>query len=207
MKYVVATIAAFVFFHHLVCTALFNSPVNPLTHTYQQYVSNYMDPLFSQKWLLFAPEPATFDLKLWYKIKSNKTNGWSTWLDPLEPILRKHQNMRFTYNAKLLYVYGNIPRNLSAENELLAAKLACDNNDSLCKQRKDKSLVQSSEFKLAKKYVKQDIAKSFPGTSVDSIQIMIIQLYPKQFSERLSSKPFGFASSAEFIPVPFNDAD
>jgi hypothetical protein len=162
-----------------------------------------MDPLFTQKWLLFAPEPATFDLKLWYRVKFNNT--WENWLDPLEPILKKHQHLRFTYNAKLLYVYGNIPRDLSIQNELLSARFPCQQKDVQCEQQKNDSLVASAEFKLAKRYVKEDILHSLNEAAIDSIQIMVIQLYPRQFSERRINKPFGYARAIEFRPVSFKD--
>jgi len=202
-RYVIASLGGLIFLHHIICTLLYNAPVNPLTNAYQPYVAGYMNPLFTQKWLLFAPEPATNDLKLWYKIKSE--NKWSSWYDPLEPILKKHQKIRFTYNAKLLYVYGNIPRDLGIKNEELMIKYACGKNDTSCNRMKNDSLFQSREFILAKRYVRKDVMQSSPVAKIDSIQIMIIQLYPKQFSERLSNKPFGYANATEFAPISFNN--
>lgn len=202
-KYLVAAIATLIFLHHIICTILYNVPANPLTGTYNGHVSNYMDPLFTQKWLLFAPEPATFDLKLWYKVKNE--HSWSSWFDPLEPVLKKHHHMRFTYNAKLLYVYGNIARDLSIANEALTLQFPCGENDTACKKRRNDSLEMTPEFILAKRYVKRDILSSFATTKIDSIQIMIIQLYPKQFSERLSNKPFGYANAIEFNAIAFKD--
>lgn len=200
-KKMIALFASIIFFHHIVCTILYNAPINPLTNSYQSYVANYIEPLFVQRWLLFAPEPATNDLKLWYRIKNK--NHWGTWLDPLQPILIKHQKRRFTYNAKLLYVYGNIARDLNIKNVLIISEFPCAGTDTLCLERNSDSLLVSAEFTLARNYVKQDIAKSFPGKRVDSLQLMIIQLYPKQFSERHSNKPFGYAHSVEFKPVSF----
>jgi hypothetical protein len=203
IRNIIAITAGLIFIHHVICTVLYNAPDNPLTNSFGKYVSGYMEPFFTQKWLLFAPEPATNDLKLWYRMKRGET--WTTWCDPLEPVLKKHHNARYTYNAKLLYVYGNIPRDLGIKNEELSIRHACAQDDLKCAQMKNKSLLASSEFKLAKRYVKEDILKSFPNIKIDSIQIMIIQLYPRQFSERLSNKPFGHANASEFIPIPFED--
>jgi hypothetical protein len=58
---------------------------------------------------------------------------------------------------------------------------------------------------VAVRYVEEDILKSAPDIKTDSIQIMIIQLYPQQFSDRLKNKPFGFANATEFNPVAFDD--
>jgi hypothetical protein len=202
-RYIVAAAVGILLAHHIVCTLLYNSPLNPLNNSYQQYVAGYMDPLFTQKWMLFAPEPATNDLKLWYRLRQH--GCWTTWYDPLEPVLKKHQKRRFTYNAKLLYVYGNIPRDLGAKNEELSIQFSCAHNNDSCVNAKNKRLVDSDEFQLARKFVIKDALKSFRGIAIDSLQIMIIQLYPKQFSERLSNKPFGYANATEFTPVAFNE--
>jgi Family of unknown function (DUF5819) len=201
MKKMIAIFTSIIFGHHLLCTILYNAPNNPLSYSYQKYVANYMEPLFTQRWLLFAPEPATSDLKLWYRVKYNQ--HWGTWLDPLEPILRKHQKMRFTYNAKLLYVYGNIARDLNIKNVSLISDFNCKVTDINCIRKKEDFLVNSIEFNAAKKYVMQDITKTGYTAQIDSLQIMIIQLYPKQFSERLTNKPFGYANSTEFNPVAY----
>ena len=203
MRSLVAITAGLIFIHHVICTVLYNAPDNPSTNSYRKYVVAYMEPFFSQKWLLFAPEPATNDLKLWYRMK--RGGNWTTWYDPLEPVLRKHYNARYTYNAKLLYVYGNIPRDLGIKNEELSILYACAQKDLKCAEKKNRSLLSSAEFNLAKRYVKEDILKSLPNTKIDSIQIMVIQLYPRQFSERLSNKPFGHANATEFVPIPFED--
>jgi len=163
-----------------------------------------MEPFFAQKWLLFAPEPATNDLKLWYRLKQKDI--WTSWQDPLEPILKKHQKIRFTYNAKLLYVYGNIPKDLSIKNDYFQKVIDCKNIDeAMCQKIKNDSIINSPEFRLAKRYVKKDIEGYTIEGKIDSIQIMVIQLYPKQFSDRMSNKPFGFANPTEFPSVPYDE--
>jgi len=200
-RYIIAGVAILLFLHHIVCTVLYNAPLNPLTNCYQQHVTQYMEPLFAQKWLLFAPDPATNDLKLWYRVKSG--NVWSSWYDPVEPILKKHQRIRFTYNAKLLYVYENIPRTLSRTNDELNTTFRCLPEDARCRQLRKDSLAVSPAFLLAKRYVQEDAMKSLQ-VKPDSIQFMIIQLYVRQYSERLSNKPFGYANATEFDPIAFD---
>jgi hypothetical protein len=187
------------FLFHLICTILYNAPINPVTKDYQVFVANYMDPLFSQKWLLFAPEPATNELRLWYRVKTK--DNWGHWNDPLEPILRRHQKMRFTYNAKLLYVYGNIAKDLSTKSMLIEQAIKCEANDATCIRAKNDSLVLSSEFGLALKYVRRDLLKT--QSIIDSVQLMVVQIYPNQFSERLSKKPFGFVNTTEIKPIAY----
>lgn len=187
---------------HLLCTVLYNAPLNPLTKHYQPLVERYMEPYFMQKWLLFAPEPAVSDLKLWYRVKYNNT--WNHWVDPAEPVLKRHQHNRITSSAKLLYVYGNIPRDLSFRYEMLATQFPCTDSSRHCAIQREDSLAATIEYRLALRYAITDFkAGKQDGAKPDSLQLLVIQLYPKQFSERLSGKPFGFASSTEFRPVPF----
>jgi hypothetical protein len=203
MKKLAATsIVLICFVIHLLCTVLYNAPANPVTKHYQPLVLAYMEPYFMQKWLLFAPEPAVSDLKLWYRVKWNNT--WDHWIDPAEAVLKRHQHNRVTSSAKLLYVYGNIPRDLSMRYEMLAAQYLCADSSQLCASQREDSLAVTSEYKLAMRYAITDFkAGRQHEPNPDSLQLLVIQLYPKQFSERLSAKPFGFASSTEFRPVPF----
>jgi len=187
---------------HVVCTVLYNAPVNPVSKYYQPAVNAYMEPYFMQKWLLFAPEPATSDLKLWYRVKLN--NKWGHWVDPVAPILAKHQHRRFTYNAKLLYVYGNIAKDLNFRYGMLGDQFPCSDSNLTCIRHREDSLMASKEYKLAMRFAASDFRDGeFGLTNPDSLQLLVIQLYPKQFSDRLSKKPFGFASSTEFKPIQF----
>jgi Family of unknown function (DUF5819) len=187
---------------HVVNTVLYNIPENPITKTYMPFVNGYMGPLFSQNWHLFAPEPATRMVKLWYRVKVNNT--WQHWQDPMEPVLEKHRHNRATYHAKLLYIYGNIAKDLIVRQSYFAENaLSIQDSTARLAQQND-SLKASLEYQLAMRFVTRDIEKGYGGISKpDSVQLMLAQLYPKQFSERLNPKPFSYAETIELTPELF----
>jgi hypothetical protein len=203
MKQVIAAaVALIVLSIHLLFTILHNAPANPLTKSYQPATERYIEPYFTQRWQLFAPEPATYMLKLWYRVKVNQT--WEHWTDPLAPILAKHQHNRFTYNAKLLYVYGNLARDLKYEYESIGTRLSCADTSQACTRQREDSLQQTNSYRQAVRYVIDDYQTSDRNAfQPDSIQMLVVQIYPKQYSERLSAKPFGLASSVEFRPLKY----
>lgn len=92
---------------HVVLLVLFLAPANPMTNYYKGPVSNYIKPIFTQNWKLFAPDPQPFSLKMYYRC-----SGSATWIDPIEPILKKHQRFRVGPNGKILYVYHSMIREL-----------------------------------------------------------------------------------------------
>lgn len=181
---------------HSVCTVLYNIPENPITKAYIPIVNRYMEPLFSQNWHLFAPEPATSMVKLWYRVKIN--NSWQHWQDPMEPVLEKHRHNRATYHAKLLYIYGNIAKDLIVRQSYIMEHTTHITDTTKRQQQQVTSMKASQEYQLAIRFVTRDIENGYNTRQVpDSLQLMLIELHPKQFSERHSSRPFSYAQTIE----------
>lgn len=199
---VAACIPLILFCIHVISTILYNIPENPLTMVYMPYVNRYMEPQFSQDWHLFAPEPATRMIKLWYRVKLN--NDWQHWQDPMEPILEKHRHNRATYHAKLLYIYGNIAKDLIVRQSYIVEHTLGNADSTTTYLQQNDSLKASPEYKLALRFVTKDIENGYNGNlRPDSIQLMLAELYPRQFSERLSSRPFSYAQTIEMKPDGF----
>jgi len=197
-----ACIPLVLFCIHIVSTVLYNIPENPMTVAYMPVVNRYMEPLFSQNWHLFAPEPATRMVKLWYRVKIN--NRWQRWQDPMEPVLEKHRHNRATYNAKLLYIYGNIAKDLIIRQSYIMEHTSNIADSSKRQLQQINSLKASSEYQLSLRFVSRDIEKGYDtGLHPDSLQLMLVELYPKQFSERLSSRPFSYAQTIEMAADTF----
>jgi hypothetical protein len=202
--YVVAAacIPLVLFCIHITCTVLYNIPENPVTKEYMPLVNRYMEPLFSQNWHLFAPEPATRMVKLWYRVKLN--NSWQHWQDPMEPVLEKHRHNRATYHAKLLYIYGNIAKDLIVRQSYIMEHSINITDSTKRQAQQTNSMKASAEYQLAIRFVTRDIEKGYTTRVIpDSLQLMLIELYPKQFSERLSPRPFSYAQTIEMTPDIF----
>ena len=193
LKAVVFVAVGAVFAVHAICTALYLLPANPLTATWDEPVRRYMEPLFSQRWLLFAPEPATNSLKMWSRYQCGGT--WTRWRDPAGPLLEEHQRNRLLPAGKLLYISGGMARDLSTTTAEISLRLSC--KDAVCEARRNAEIRASEPFQRAVRYT----MRNAPCASPDELQFMIMQLYPTQYSERHKPKPFSFANALEFEPV------
>ncbi|MBS2964552.1 hypothetical protein KGA66_15965 [Actinocrinis puniceicyclus] len=64
---------------HLAATFLYNAPANPVSQRYAEAVHWWMDPLFSQNWRLFAPNPISENLRIEARASldpDGRTTGW-----------------------------------------------------------------------------------------------------------------------------------
>ena len=171
--------ALVVFIHHLTCTLLYLAPTNPATRYYSDYAESYINPFFAQRWLLFAPEPQTSQIRIWYRCKIS--GGWSDWRDPSYEIIEKHQNNRFSYYGKALFVFTGISRdlyNLKIEN------------------LKNEEFNNYYEYSNARKAISSLCLKDDSGTS--KIQFSLLNLRVKNFSERASKGYYGKISRIDF---------
>ncbi|MFK8037646.1 MAG: DUF5819 family protein [Crocinitomicaceae bacterium] len=66
---------------------------------------HYTDPVFKQKWAMFAPCP-TLENRL--KVKYYFENDSTDWIDPISNILTTHQTYRLTYHGNIAVGYYNM---------------------------------------------------------------------------------------------------
>lgn len=203
-RYFAAVIPLVLLATHLGSTILYLAPTNPLTASYAPVVNRYMEPLFTQSWLLFAPDPATDNMKLWYRYRSD--NQWSHWRDPLDNMLTDHQRNRFSSDGKILRIYSNIGMNLANEHTRLQYEFACKEDDVECGNSLEREIQKTDAYLLAARYVRELCLNESKVSAVkmDMMQFLIVDLHPKQFSERHEANPFGQVEYIEFQAVPFN---
>lgn len=129
-----------------------------------------MNPFFAQRWTLFAPEPQTSQLKLFYRCENN--SEWSDWKDPTYMALEKHHIYRFGYFGKIIYVFNAVSRELF--------------NKTLSNSKEGKlidSIIDTSEFLDAEKIVSR-LCNNIKNFNAERHEFKILQIYPKNFSER-----------------------
>lgn len=174
----------FVIIFHVGMTVLYLLPANPATQYYSGLSKSYMNPIFSQNWNLFSPDPVVYNLRLLYRCEKGKTQ-WSNWFDPAVKLVRKHQSNRFLFKGKLIYVYHNLYRNLLNTSSDLAKKFNCAKDDAGCEKRFRFELKQTQEAKLVSKFVKTMCQKQSYNLKNE---FKIVKVYPKKFSERHDRK-------------------
>lgn len=72
------------------------------------WLKRYVNPLFDQNWQFFAPDPPMESKVLFFKYKTDRSNGWSEWISPSLIAHHEFDYNRFSYNGKLLHLYAAI---------------------------------------------------------------------------------------------------
>jgi hypothetical protein len=175
---------------HFVAIAIYLAPANPISQQLERPINKYINPIFTQNWKLFAPTPSTTNRKTW--VRCEVGNAWSQWQDPLESLQRKHNGNRISYRGKLLYVYRGVGNQLINMMFNLATEAKCDLNQADCMRGIVPQLEKTSAYAVAKRYSEAICAKNtIIPKMVAKTQFRFVTVYPKQFSERKSDKPFG----------------
>lgn len=66
---------------HLTATFLYNAPANPVSQRYARSVNWWMEPLFSQNWRLFAPNPISENLEIDARASLDPDGRLSAWVN------------------------------------------------------------------------------------------------------------------------------
>jgi hypothetical protein len=89
---------------HFAITFVYLSPANQLKSKNWEFIFSYMNPLFTQNWKLFAPNPsnqhANLDIRVQYVDKDGATRQ-TEWKSITLPIIQKLQANRFSPNARI----------------------------------------------------------------------------------------------------------
>lgn len=86
---------AALFTYHFIVTALYVLPFNPLSYKYNKQIESYMNPLFTQNWQLFAPNPLSQSVYVNVQIKDIEGRE-SKWIDFTTPLLEANHKNRFS---------------------------------------------------------------------------------------------------------------
>lgn len=186
---------------HLGMTILYLLPNNPGTKYYQSFSRTYMDPIFTQNWKLFSPDPVVYNLKLFYRCKT--TNDlWSPWQDPVAMLVQSHQDNRLLFKGKLIYVYHGLYRNLLNKNATSMETTKCKRDDALCEIKRKQEIAKTAEAQIVTRFVATVCKRQ---NHLATNEFRIIKEYPKKFSERHlenANQPIQIAfESREFYAV------
>lgn len=146
---------------HFSVIALSLLPDNPIKHQYKYETNSYINPLFSQCWNLFAPEPINTNMTVLvqFKIYNKDSIVTTKWLDLMEPlILQKRKSFwspvqriskfitsslqNITEHSKIMI--DQIKKDTTLTNDSLATQIAYENSFSSCYGHK--SILQYSNY-------------------------------------------------------------
>lgn len=129
-----------------------------------------MEPLFFQRWNLFAPEPQTKSISIIYRCGIDGL--MFNWKDPASVSLEKHQKMRFLYHGKVVFAFGALARELY--NQAVNSKSLQDNERM--------SLEKSDVYQNTKKTVRR--LCQLENKIFNRLQFAVVISNPVNFSER-----------------------
>jgi len=199
VKYLLYYGTVFYLIFHFSIVALFVAPDNPISHTHKQEISDYIYPLFSQNWNLFAPNPInsnhTLEFQFHFINEKNDTTH-SAWYDVLSSVSSTRKSLYFSPLQRIeKYISSLIEGTLKNSQELqvyseslLSDSLFITSPDSLDIVL-DTLLVNTAEHQIVKQYAKIVFTKlpiQYDADTLNSINFSyrIIDAQFPRFSDR-----------------------
>jgi hypothetical protein len=104
LVFTTSSILSIVLLVHFGFTFIYLSPANPLKSKQWETIFNYMNPLFTQNWKLFAPNPANQQLNLDMRVQYVDNAGatrQTDWKSITLPVIKELQSNHFSPNARI----------------------------------------------------------------------------------------------------------
>ncbi|MDT0700367.1 DUF5819 family protein [Staphylococcus chromogenes] len=195
---------------HFTLVLLFVAPINPISNKTSYFVSNYINPIFTQTWTLFAPDPIDRNTSL--QIRTISVNGSKgEWIDSSNIIVEKmHKNYFSPYNR-----IARIPESILNESfseEYMFTKLRekfeeNKNNKEIEKLNKVNKEKFKKSLPLLQRYASSFIKATHNEKEVNEIKFIemrVIQQEAKPFSQRDKVKQSEWRLIHEFEKVNFD---
>lgn len=127
---------------HFVLIVIYAWPQSLSNPTLRRYAAAYVEPIFSQRWSMFAPCPA-IDSKVYLKYKF--VNGDSTdWFRPTQEMASSHAKFPALHYGELILAEGNLDYWLSVDLNEMGLNI----NDSFPMEKLDRYKKGYSYFKI-----------------------------------------------------------
>ncbi|CDR29227.1 DUF5819 family protein [Staphylococcus schweitzeri] len=191
-KYLLPIILVLLLFVHFSLITIVVSPFNPISSKIGTVAGKYVNPLFTQTWTLFAPDPIDRNTSL--QIKYEYKNGQkSNWIDSGSNLTKNmHSNYFSPYNR-----IGRIPETIISEmvsEDPIVLKLKnyySENNmkkelEVIEKQNEEKFNTNLPKLqKFANAYLKSTVRNP---NNIKNVDMRIIKKEAIPFSKRKSMK-------------------
>ncbi|SMO77153.1 DUF5819 family protein [Melghirimyces algeriensis] len=201
VKKILFLVTGMVFVFHFTWTALYNLPLNPVKLKYSSVISGYIEPLFTQNWRLFAPDPVTEKNRIYVRLKLKEESGKirkTGWIDLTTFMIEKNQKNRFTPYNRLVRIQRGAVTAMTRKNDIVY-ELKDKVKEKKLDEKKYKDIIQSDSddlrVKLGKKMLNryaQAYAKSlYPTATIEESQVLI---------KRISSVPYSKRNKSDYTP-------
>ncbi len=157
--------------YHFSLIAIYQFPDNPIKHKYKIEINSYVDPMFSQAWTLFSPNPINSNMSLLYQFQY-KNNGKivsTSWIDVTQPLITNRKENYWSPYQRISKFIQSSMQNINENNNLIAEHIKATDSLKNDKLKSNvfyqkamntayghKCILQYSQF-VAKKYFKNDL--------------------------------------------------
>ena len=179
-----------VFLFHFTMTALYVLPFNPIKNKLNNLNVFYMEPLFTQNWKLFAPNPLSNNYYVYIQVK-DPSGKKSKWIDISTPLYEANHTNRFSPVNKLVRIGTSAFMQSVHSDELL---------DKIEQRKKEldhqQSKVEKNNVNKEIKHYQEDgkhqlynfgyfyVEKQFKKQNIHKIRIRVLREEPIPFSKR-----------------------
>lgn len=183
-------IIALVFTFHFIVVVLYIIPFNPVVAKYNQAIHEYIEPLLTQKWELFAPDPISDNRTVFMQVKLNNQEK-SEWIDISSSLIELNQNNPLTPYNRLVRVPTTGAVEAFQQDKVvsqLMEKMEEDEDDD--RQHMYESLEDLSDEQRQQgvdvlyRYAFSEAQRYYSADQIDEVQLRIIIEDNVPFSER-----------------------
>lgn len=179
---------------------IYLAPSTPLTKDIKGPVSEFMATHFAQAWTLFAPNPGFSSTKMIIRCSSGETVG--EWFDPIQPLLERHYENRFTTSGLIVKQYKFIATNLRVEIARQTRDQCQAKIDSCA--RGNEAVERSSAYRIARDFAAHLCATGFAtkggSSETRTAEFKILDIYPPTYAQRHSEKKSTSIVAISFTP-------
>ena len=196
---------------HFLATAIYLNPVSVVGLAWHEPMRAYLEPLFRQRWSLFAPDPPLIDRRLDYQCEVDGQPG--AWLSRSDALLGSHARWRVGPAASLRRLEATAIVATVGSHDPILAELIAANEDSSVEQRqwvedvvveRIAANMRSSEtaYRLVRAYCRDDL-----GRDPDRMRYRIVTRGITPYSERHSPPDARDPQNLGASTVPWLGAD
>lgn len=179
--------ALFLFTVHFVFTGLYLSPINPIKTKNSSLINTYMNPLFTQNWKLFAPEPVSKNNT--FLVRAQFNNGETTdWINLTSYLIDKNFKNRFSpYNRLVRIQRGAF--NALYEKDDVTIQIMNKIQDEELDEEDYKEFLENDEqteraIELLNRYTQSYLRVLYPNKDIKESQVLIEETESIPYSKK-----------------------
>ncbi|QXE02890.1 DUF5819 family protein [Terribacillus sp. DMT04] len=201
-------ILTFILTAHFIILLFSVIPFNPVVLKYNKQITNYVNPLFTQTWTLFAPDPISSNDALHIKLEFEE--GGTGWIDTTNPIVEKMHGNYFSPYNRLGRITQSITSQMLSEEPLVhdlreSIKAKDDKNESLAELDKQSKNRYDTNHEYLLRYASSYAKYLFPHEKIETIEMRVLNQKSIPYSERNENKEREWELIAAIEKQPISD--